>query len=346
MTIPAPFPWFGGKSRAAKLVWERFGDPANYIEPFFGSGAVLLGRPHVGKIETVNDIDGYVVNFWRAVQHDPEQVAKWADWPASEIDLTARHIWLVQNAPERLARLQGDPDFYDAKIAGWWVWGISLWIGSGWCVGKGPWASRDGKLVYLGEKERDEGVHRKLIAVGDGGRGVHRKLIHLGTAGTGITRLSINNPDKEIGCNRDLYDYMLALAQRLRYVRVCCGDWTRVVTGAVLSEGREVAIFLDPPYSAEAGRDEVYSADDFAVAHAVREWAIANGDNPRYRIALCGYDGEHDMPDSWECVARIENGGYSRHDNGPSKANRFRERIWFSPHCLKTTLPLIYDKGV
>jgi len=42
----APFPWFGGKSKAAPLVWKLLGDPVHYVEPFFGSGAVLLQRPH------------------------------------------------------------------------------------------------------------------------------------------------------------------------------------------------------------------------------------------------------------------------------------------------------------
>ena len=41
----APFPWFGGKARIAAQVWQRFGDVRNYVEPFFGSGAVLLNRP-------------------------------------------------------------------------------------------------------------------------------------------------------------------------------------------------------------------------------------------------------------------------------------------------------------
>ena len=44
--LRSPFPWFGGKSRVAGLVWDRFGDVPNYVEPFFGSGAVLFGRPH------------------------------------------------------------------------------------------------------------------------------------------------------------------------------------------------------------------------------------------------------------------------------------------------------------
>jgi hypothetical protein len=59
--LSAPFPWFGGKSRAAPLIWDRLGDVVNYVEPFFGSGAVLLGRPGGATgIETVNDQDGFV----------------------------------------------------------------------------------------------------------------------------------------------------------------------------------------------------------------------------------------------------------------------------------------------
>lgn len=84
MMMQPPFPWFGGKSRVSGLVWERLGNVPNYVEPFFGSGAVLLNRPHDPGTETVNDIDGYVANFWRALQADPEAVAQWCDWPVNE----------------------------------------------------------------------------------------------------------------------------------------------------------------------------------------------------------------------------------------------------------------------
>ena len=93
--LAAPFPYFGGKSKIADMVWERLGAVPNYVEPFFGSGAVLLRRPHKPHIETVNDKDGLVSNFWRAVQKDPEQTAYHADWPVNECDLHARHAWLV-----------------------------------------------------------------------------------------------------------------------------------------------------------------------------------------------------------------------------------------------------------
>ena len=34
----SPYPWFGGKAAIAAVVWDRFGDVPNYVEPFFGSG--------------------------------------------------------------------------------------------------------------------------------------------------------------------------------------------------------------------------------------------------------------------------------------------------------------------
>jgi DNA adenine methylase len=121
-TLQAPFPWFGGKSKVANIVWSRFGDVLNYVEPFFGSGAVLLGRPAPGSVETVNDLDGFVANFWRAIKHAPAETAEWADNPVNENDLHARHAWLVGQRESVTARLDGSPEWYDAKVAGGWVW--------------------------------------------------------------------------------------------------------------------------------------------------------------------------------------------------------------------------------
>ena len=55
--VRAPFPYAGGKSRVAPVIWQRFGDVENFVEPFAGSLAVLLARPTPGRIETVNDAD-------------------------------------------------------------------------------------------------------------------------------------------------------------------------------------------------------------------------------------------------------------------------------------------------
>ena len=52
--LKSPFPYAGGKSRVSGLVWPRFGDVPNYVEPFAGSIAMLLARPtdHKGTCET------------------------------------------------------------------------------------------------------------------------------------------------------------------------------------------------------------------------------------------------------------------------------------------------------
>ena len=125
---------FGGKSRLAPAIWERLGNPVVYVEPFAGSLACLLARPDgAGQREIVCDLDGGISNFWRAVTAEPDLVAAWADYPTFHADLTARHKWLRAWFAEHSAELSADPHFYCAKVAGWWVWGISLWIGGGWC---------------------------------------------------------------------------------------------------------------------------------------------------------------------------------------------------------------------
>ena len=263
----------------------------NYVEPFAGSLAVLLARPTEPRIETVNDLDCHIANFWRAVQSDPDAVAKWCDWPVNEADLHARHLWLVQGLPAHRERMMTEPDYFDAKIAGWWVWGICQWIGAGWCAERKP--------------------SRKLPHVGDAGMGVHRKLPHVGDAGRG-----------------GLFEELTA---RLRRVRVCCGDWSRVTGDSVTWRNGLTGVLLDPPYQ---DGDMEYVAGHGNVSQDVAKWAIENGDNPLMRIALCGYEGEHVMPASWECVPWKAKGGYGGQSRDHDNPNAKRERIWFSPHCL------------
>ena len=333
--MKAPFPWFGGKRRVAGHVWAALGDVDNYIEPFAGSLAVLLERhvDHLMRCETVNDADSYIANFWRALQRAPEDVARECDWPVNETDLLARHLWLVNEGRTRIAGLEADPEAFDAKVAGWWVWGIASWIGSGWCSGRGPWV-RDGDEVrqrpHLGDAGR--GVNRKRPHLG-GGRGVNRKRPRLAGGGH-----SPHQPIADPVGDRDAY--LLALADRLRRVRVCCGDWSRVVTNGATNYGATVGVFLDPPYLGDVRTKDLYTVDDHSIAHAARDWALSKGDDPRFRIVLAGYEDEHEalMPRSWRRIAYSANKAYgtSRAVGGGTgnDANRHKERLWLSPHCL------------
>ena len=117
-------------------------------------------------------------------------------------------------------------------------------------------------------------------------------------------------------------------------MRVCSGDWKRVCGPCVTTKHGLTAVFLDPLY-AEAKRDNtLYREESGTVAHAVREWAIANGDHPKMRIALCGYEGEHQMPRGWTELAWKAAGGYASQRKARDATNSSRELIWFSPHCL------------
>ena len=60
------------------------------------------------------------------------------------------------------------------------------------------------------------------------------------------------------------------------------------------------------------------------------------GKRLKMRIALCGYEGEHEMPSTWETVEWKANGGYG--NQAGENNNAARERIWFSPHCLRPNL--------
>lgn len=132
--VKTPFPYIGGKTRVAPEIWRRFGDVKNYVEPFFGGGAVLLNRPGLGsnRIETVNDIDSLLANFWRSLKLHPRKLANVADYPVSELDLHARHSWLMNRREEIAEKMRADEGWCDPKVAAWWVWGISQWIGGGW----------------------------------------------------------------------------------------------------------------------------------------------------------------------------------------------------------------------
>ena len=307
MTKPlaAPFPYFGGKRRAAPIIWEALGDPGGYVEPFAGSAAVLLARPAFKgrRVETINDADGWLVNAWRAIQMSPADVAAHAWGPVTEIDYHARLAWLQERrTPDLAAWLEGDPEVHDAKAAGWWLYVLACGIGDPF--GPGPWRVIDGRFTDT----------RKLPHLGDAGRGVNREMPHLGDAGQG------------------LIEYLQRLADRLRRVRITCGDWGRVVKPSVTraSAGGDGsrAIFLDPPYATSG---DLYAHVDSDVATSVREWCkTAPAD---YRVILCGYDDEHNdlLDQGWSVTEGKAGGGagYSvRSDNGR------RERLWMSPACI------------
>lgn len=64
----------GSKWGLAGWIISHFPAHHSYLEPYFGSGAVLFQKPR-SRIETVNDLDGDVVNLFEWIKRDPERLA-------------------------------------------------------------------------------------------------------------------------------------------------------------------------------------------------------------------------------------------------------------------------------
>lgn len=65
----------GGKWRIADWILSFFPDHKVYLEPYFGSGACFFNKKP-SYIETINDVDGNIVNLFRVCRDYPEELAK------------------------------------------------------------------------------------------------------------------------------------------------------------------------------------------------------------------------------------------------------------------------------
>ena len=363
-----PFPWFGGKTDAAPHVWAALGDVPHYVEPFFGGGAVLLNRPHTPNrpyvSETVNDLDGLLVNFWRSIRLSPEATAEAASWPVAELDKHARSVALLRwRETEMVALLAGDADAHDPKMAGWWAWAVCIEIGA-WGQGGPWWPDNTGRLrkwkvmPMLDDTDGQPapGVSAARPHLGDDGQGVNRPGTrapgvpatrpHLGNNGQGVNHAGTRAPGAGVArvTMPELIRWFDHLATRLRPGRIVNGDWTRVVTdGAacnldVRMGNGPAGVFLDPPYG-DVGRASLYGKQEsLTVAEEVRAWCHTKTGDARYRIVYAGFDeeGTELEADGWTPVEWYKAGhlkGGMGNVAGTDGHQQHRERLWLSPSC-------------
>lgn len=110
MTAPArpPLAYYGGKTTLATHIGSMLPDHSHYVEPFAGSLAVLLAKSP-SRMETVNDLDGDLMCFWRVLREQPADLERVcaltpharAEHQAALADLTglddlerARRVWV------------------------------------------------------------------------------------------------------------------------------------------------------------------------------------------------------------------------------------------------------------
>jgi site-specific DNA-adenine methylase len=126
-TLAAPFPWFGGKANACETVWQAFGAVDNYVEPFAGSAAMLLGAPEgtCGDWSRVVKDSVTTRHGLTAVFLDPPYTKGSMDYSAGGVGgALADEVreWCAKNGDNKALRivLCGHAGEHDSLIASGW----------------------------------------------------------------------------------------------------------------------------------------------------------------------------------------------------------------------------------
>ncbi len=145
----------GSKWNIADWIIGHMPPHVHYLEPYFGSGAVLFRKPR-SKIETINDIDGRVVNLFRILRERPQELA----------DLIYMTPWSREEYRESYQQT-GD-EMEDARrfiVRCWQAHGTRLNTSSGW---KNERCGAQGKIVV--HVWRD--LPKRILSAADRLRGV------------------------------------------------------------------------------------------------------------------------------------------------------------------------------
>jgi hypothetical protein len=325
-TLAAPFPYFGGKANACEQVWAAFGAVDNYVEAFAGSAAMLLGAPDGKRIATINDADGFrrqlLARHCRTTQRPSRTMrtghaTRWTCLPAI-------HGWCARHQRSRKACTPTRSGLTPRLPAG----GAGVRA-----TGSGPdGAAAPGRGFMTARKSSIPASSRTLAMPGRASTASSRTWAMPGRASTASSRTwampgrasTANLGDAGRGINRSsgrcraghqpqapapgrcrdagngehprrtyIMEWFAKLHQRLRDVRVTCGDWSRVVKDSVTTRHGLTGLFLDPPYTLGA-MDYAVGGVGGDLATEVRAWCAANGQNQMLRIVLCGHKGEHD----------------------------------------------------
>ncbi|MFJ8064881.1 DNA adenine methylase [Psychrobacillus sp. NPDC096426] len=128
LAIPRILHYPGSKWSMADWIISNMPEHGTYLEPYFGSGAVLFNK-EPSKVETINDIDGDVVNLFRVIRERPEELAHTIHWtPYSRKEYKDSHEIAneeIEKARRFLVRCWQSIRVKTGSISGWKCRGTS-----------------------------------------------------------------------------------------------------------------------------------------------------------------------------------------------------------------------------
>ena len=97
--------YYGSKFRLAPWIISFFPAHRHYVEPFAGGAAVLLVK-EPSRLETINDLNNEIVNFFRVLRTRPQELVRQLQltpWARAEFEYCLEEIE-VENPVERARR--------------------------------------------------------------------------------------------------------------------------------------------------------------------------------------------------------------------------------------------------
>jgi DNA adenine methylase len=123
MTAPRILHYPGSKWNMAEWIIDHMPPHKTYLEPFFGSGAVFFNK-EPSPLETINDLDGDVVNLFRVIRDRPDELARLVYWtPYSREEYYASYDMEGADELERARRF---------LVRCWMAMGAKLSNRTGW----------------------------------------------------------------------------------------------------------------------------------------------------------------------------------------------------------------------
>ena len=121
--VKPPFAYYGGKTTLAPTIASLLPAHEHYVEPFAGSLAVLLAKKP-SRAETVNDLDGDLVTFWRVLRDQPAELERACTLtPHARAELAVAADLDVECEVERARRVfvrLTQSRSHSMKQTGWW----------------------------------------------------------------------------------------------------------------------------------------------------------------------------------------------------------------------------------